>query len=80
MRGAGANLGAVLREARERGFSVLWHLGIWEQRPPQPLTDGYIATQENNSSSVADWELKDDGSVVAVRRSDGARLRVFRAI
>lgn len=74
------NFGAVLREARKRGFSVLWYLGLWDQKPPQPITDDYIARRENNSASVADWELKPNGVIVAVRRSDGARLRVYRAI
>lgn len=71
--------GDVCREAKEAGYSVLWFQGIWDRKPPQPLTDTWIARMETNSATVADWELRDD-RIVAVRRSDGAELFIYRAV
>jgi len=58
---------------------VAWFLGIWDVKPPQPIDDGFIAKMENNSSKVADWELRDD-LVIAIRKGDGSRLRVYKVI
>lgn len=73
------NLGSVLREARESGYNVAWPLDIWERKPPQPITDEFIARMENNSAKAATWELKDN-TIVAIRKGDGHRLQVYRVI